>query len=683
MTPHSFFLSSFFAGTQHDIELRTVPLVKQIFTRDPKLLKEFISKNSQTNVYFGCCTREGKKGDKEHARELVAFWVDMDFKDFGATPEEECDRFLQSFPLPPSILINSGGGFHVYWLLETPIDAHDKRCEPILKGLCAALKGDSASAEIGRILRVPGTKNFKEEYGEPREVKIVYERWDTRYTIEAMEEYAKIPEPQEKQKDSVDIPRADDPLAKIIDTLSDEELMLKIKNSRQGEKFSALMAGNKEGYPGYYSSSGALCAILAFWTRCNTETIDRIYRTSKLYEKNWWEYRAYAGKTRGEATILHECKLASLHPMYDPTLNGNEATEKYIEYCTADTIEMEPLRWLWENRIPLGKLTVFCGVPDTGKSTVAIDIAARLSIGTPWPDGGMEREPCKIAMLISEDDWKDIVRPRLQAAGADLKQILCILQTVIIHIKTGKREKQRIALDQDLKALEEILEENPDVRLVIVDPLGSYLGKKKKNDEDDIRGVLTELKEMAERRQVGLISIDHFNKNVDQSAIHRLSGAGALAAVPRAVWAFVKDKDDPEKLTRLMLNAKLNVVSEANKVGLKYRSKGVEFSIKNVLSNLPVIEWLGASNGDLDEILQRDKDPDKSKVGKCGKWLEELLKKESMFSRDIYAAGAKLGFSDKTIRRAGKEIGVTAVQWKAGWRMELSSEPLPPEPEEV
>jgi archaellum biogenesis ATPase FlaH len=669
------FLFKFFAGTRHDIELRTVPLVKQLFTRDEKLIQEFISKNSKTNIYFGCCTREGAKGDKEHARELVAFWVDLDFKDFGSSPEE-WEATLNIFPLQPSLIINSGGGLHVYWLLESPIDAHDPRVEPILKGLCAALRGDRASAEIGRILRVPETLNFKYEKG--RKVELVREEWDTRYVIEDFEPYAK--QDDLKAESVVRQPRTEDPLAKIIDAYSDEELLLKIKNSRQGEKFSALMEGNKNGYPGYFSSSGALCSILAFWTRCNHETIDRIYRTSKLYEKKWWEYKAYAGKTRGQATITEQCKLVSAHAMYDPTLNGNGATQKYIEYCTADTIEMEPLRWIWENRIPLGKLTVFCGVPDTGKSTVAIDIASRLTRGDPWPDGGVEREPCKVAMLIAEDDWKDIVRPRLQAAGADLAKIICVTQTVIINVKTGKRDKQRIALDQDLNALEEILIEEPDVRLVIVDPLGSYLGKKKKNDEDDIRGVLTELKEMAERRDVGMVSIDHFNKNVDQAAIHRLSGAGALAAVPRAVWAFVKDKDDPEKTLRLMLNAKLNVVSEAKKVGLKYRSKGVEFSIKNVLSNLPVIEWLGDSSGDLDEVLQSEKDPEKTKMGKCGKWLEKRLEKESVFSRDIYSEAAKLGFSDKTVRRAVKEIGASVVQTTRGWKMELSVGPELTEP---
>src|SRR6202035_158486 len=110
------FLQQFFEGTSHNIELRTVPAVAQIFTRDEKLLDEFIKKQSKSHIYFGCCTREGSvKGDKKHCAELVAFWVDIDF---SLTSREDADKTLAAFPLKPSIQIFSGGGYHLYWLLK-------------------------------------------------------------------------------------------------------------------------------------------------------------------------------------------------------------------------------------------------------------------------------------------------------------------------------------------------------------------------------------------------------------------------------------------------------------------------------------------------------------------------------------------------------------------------------------
>ena len=321
-----------------------------------------------------------------------------------------------------------------------------------------------------------------------------------------------------------------------------------------------------------------------------------------------------------------------------------------------------------------GKAHCFCGVPDTGKSTIAIDIVARGSRAKPWPDNPNANPIFDTLMLISEDDLNDTIVPRLMAAGADLSRVYFAKQTLIVG-ENGKRATRRIALDSDLSAVRRILAERTEIKLIVIDPLGSYLGKLKKNSEEDIRFILTEIKELAEQAKVSIISIDHFNKNSEQSAIHRLSGAGALAAVPRAVWAFVKDADDPEKLKRLMLNAKLNVVSEAKKVGLTYKTIGVEMRIKETLASLPMIEWMGVNASDLDEVLHREVDKEKGKLGKCSEWLEQQLENGPQFSREIYAKAANANFSVNTVRRAMAKIGVKPKETRDGWKMQLPREP--------
>lgn len=594
------FLKKFFAGTTHNIELRTVPAVARLFTRDEKLLDNFIKEKSDHHIYFGCCTRNSEtKGTKEQCSELVAFWADIDFT---LTPQKDADKTLSEFPFKPSIKIFSGGGYHVYWLLKEPCEAHDPRCEPTLKGIAVALHADISGAELARILRVPGTLNFK--YKPSQKVEIVECKWSLRYNVDDFEMFK---------------------LESVSRDSNPESRKGKIK---PGARTAALvsLAGimNRKGH----TIEETEAAMLGLNTRFDPPHLE-----------------AYV---KGKAQSIFE-QYAKQH-------GDVGAVDTTIDITTADKIIPEPLLWLWEPRIPLGKLTVFVGMPDVGKSTVAIDVVARCTTGRAWPGTETTREPQEVLMLVSEDDLTDTVVPRLMAAQADRSKVYFATQTKIIDKKSGNQKMRRIALDQDLKALEIMLAEHPEIKLVIIDPLGSYLGKLKKNAEEDIRWVLTELKEMAERTKVAVISIDHFNKNSDQSAIHRLSGAGALAAVPRAMWGFVKDKDDPEKLTRHMLNAKLNVVSEANKAGLKYRSVGVEFSIKNTLSSLPVISWLGASEGDLDEILQQQSDPDKSKVGKCAQWLRERLEsnKGQEFCTIIYDEAEKRGWNSKLVQRAVK-----------------------------
>lgn len=481
-------------------------------------------------------------------------------------------------------------------------------------------------------------------------------------------------EPLHESGPSISIPRESDTVAKLVDDIPDGELVARIENSAQGEKFKQLMSGSTAGYAGYFAASGALCSILASWTRCNPERVDRLFRTSGLFEESWWTERAYKGRqSRADITIAKNCSLAAGGWMYDPSAKNGNVVDVSIECITANEVEPEPLVWLWENRIPQGKLTVFCGVPDTGKSTVSIDIVARGSRAQPWPDGENKNPIFDTLMMISEDDLNDTIVPRLMAAKADLSRVHFAKQTVITG-KDGKRHAQRIALDTDLKAMRKLLAERSEIRLIIIDPLGSYLGKMKKNSEEDIRFILTELKELAEQAKVSIISIDHFNKNSDQSAIHRLSGAGALAAVPRAVWAFVKDGEDPEKLKRLMLNAKLNVVAEAKKVGLAYRTAGVNLPIKETIASLPIIEWLGSNDSDLDEVLHAQTDREKGKLGKCAEWLIKILAKGPEFSRDIYPKAANAGFSKNTLQRAKVKIGIVTKETPQGWKMHLPEE---------
>ena len=105
----------------------------------------------------------------------------------------------------------------------------------------------------------------------------------------------------------------------------------------------------------------------------------------------------------------------------------NEAIElatKPLQGRYASEIETEEVQWLWRGRIAARKLTVIDGDPGTGKSTLTIDIAARVSAGAPFPDG----EVCglgKAILVTAEDGPADTIKPRLEAAGADLKSSRC------------------------------------------------------------------------------------------------------------------------------------------------------------------------------------------------------------------------------------------------------------------
>jgi putative DNA primase/helicase len=310
----------------------------------------------------------------------------------------------------------------------------------------------------------------------------------------------------------------------------------------------------------------------------------------------------------------------------------------------ADSVKMKLIRWLWRNRVPLGALTVFFGMPDGGKSSVAIDVIFRITRGVRFPDSSAEPdEPADALMFIAEDDKNTTVVPRLTVAGADLSRV-----HFVTYVERNGCQKD-FELDKDLDTLRATLESNPNIRLLVFDPLASYLGNVKKNAESEMRKLLHGLRNLAESTGVAVIAIDHFNKNSDQAALHRLSGTQALGAAPRAVWGFVRDPEDETK--RIMMHAKLNLVADRDKSNILYSSKSVPIRIEGEDTTMPAIEWGETTKRQLDDILRSD--VSEGQLERAKKMLLAQLEKDGpTFSDESDEKLTAAGFSDATVRRA-------------------------------
>src|SRR5581483_7404902 len=86
-------------------------------------------------------------------------------------------------------------------------------------------------------------------------------------------------------------------------------------------------------------------------------------------------------------------------------------------------IEARPVRWLWPGRVARGKLTIVAGDPGLGKSQISASIAAVVTTGGTWPVGGERCECGDVVFLTAEDDPADTLRPRLEAAGAEVTRV--------------------------------------------------------------------------------------------------------------------------------------------------------------------------------------------------------------------------------------------------------------------
>ncbi len=194
------FLEAIFS--QYYKEHRGFILVKSFKRGDPKMSTRYFPNidilakehyGEERDVYFGICPRERMKAEKEHVHYIVALWADLDIgsegheekKTFFEGPQQAA-RAIRSFPRAPSIIVESGRGAHLYWLLKEVTEISDpERVERILKNIGTHLNCDT-DVELDTTLRLPETVNTKIP-GKPVNCDVKFINPNFRYTLQDFE----------------------------------------------------------------------------------------------------------------------------------------------------------------------------------------------------------------------------------------------------------------------------------------------------------------------------------------------------------------------------------------------------------------------------------------------------------------------------------------------------------------
>jgi len=312
-----------------------------------------------------------------------------------------------------------------------------------------------------------------------------------------------------------------------------------------------------------------------------------------------------------------------------------------------------PVRWLWPARVPSGKLTLFFGDPSLGKSFVTLDMAARVSTGAAWPDGSGRAPRGTTILLSAEDAADDTICPRLDAMRADTSKIIS-LDCIQSPGKRGTTLERSFTL-ADVRHLRQVIDEKPDTRLVVIDPISAYLADADSHKNSDIRGLLAPLAKLAEERDVAIILVNHMSKSGGARAMYRAMGSLAFVAAARAAWCFVPDPDLEGRA--LFLPAKNNLAKSPG--GLAY-----------CITDGGVVGWAsGRVDMTADEALADvagdvGRPADDRKAAET--WLAGLLAdgEEHPFA-DVAKAAASEGIGQKTLQRASVKLQV--VKQRSGF----------------
>jgi len=311
--------------------------------------------------------------------------------------------------------------------------------------------------------------------------------------------------------------------------------------------------------------------------------------------------------------------------------------------CLAD-IEAEKVKWLWEDRIPAGKFSLLVGDPGAGKSFFTIFMASQISKGESWPDCNNESiETGRILLLSAEDSPRDTIRPRADLAEADVNNI------DIVECSKDKSGRIRLFnLTQDINRLDEMLKKDRNYRLVVIDPLSAYVGRIDTHRDSDVRSTLGPLSFLAEKYNVSVLGVLHFNKNSSLQAIYRILGSIGFIAAARTVWLIARDRDDENEKRRFFAPIKNNLAPP---------TKPLAFSIEK---GRLIFESMPIENFDIEEVLAPVERASETKRAKG--FLLDILKDGPMPMKEIKNASRDEGISWATLRRAKEKMNIKSFK---------------------
>ena len=337
----------------------------------------------------------------------------------------------------------------------------------------------------------------------------------------------------------------------------------------------------------------------------------------------------------------------------------------------ADTIAIEPVRWVWPGYLPAGMLAILGGAPGCGKTTIALALAAAVTTGSAWPDGTPGAAPADV-LVWSGEDLPSVLAGRLAAMGADRTRV---------HFVDGVGEgEQKRAFDpgRDMPLLEVAASELPAPRLLIVDPIVSAVaGDSHKNAE--VRRSLQPVVDLAQRLGCAVLGITHFTKGTaGRDPTERITGSLAFAALARVVLvaAKVKAEGDGDAERRVFLRAKSNIGPDTG--GMAYELERTELQ--------PGIEgqrvrWLEPIEGGAREVLaeaegegQQESPPVRSP--EMVRFIHQQLAGGSVDTKEFQAAAEAQGYSWNTVTRRAKKMGAIADkkpgEFQGGWVWKIS-----------
>ena len=348
-----------------------------------------------------------------------------------------------------------------------------------------------------------------------------------------------------------------------------------------------------------------------------------------------------------------------------------------LGFVCLDDVESEAVDWLWTDWIPRGMLSLCDGRPDAGKTTMLCDLAARVTKGQAMPTEDFVpagREPGSVLFVTSENAFAQVLRPRLEAAGADLKRCHGWQWT---PDKDGLPDCPRFPRDADVLAA---AARELGASLIVVDPLFSHMDAgANPNRETDVRRALVPLARIAEESGAAVVVVRHFNKSANGDAINAGGGSIGIVGTARVQLIVGKPPEEPDESPgRVLAVGKMNIAPKPQS-----RAFSITSADSDGVATSRVL-WGGVSTSTAADLTRsrgfdgQSAAPVRSEVED---WMADALEGGPRLAREMWQEAEQLGYAERTVKRAKRKLGVDALRKgfgeEGGWYWLLPSESTP------
>jgi hypothetical protein len=328
-------------------------------------------------------------------------------------------------------------------------------------------------------------------------------------------------------------------------------------------------------------------------------------------------------------------------------LNYAVLTDEEMNIQDASKIKIRAITWFWPYRAAAGEATLFAGDGGLGKSQLSLWMAAATSKGWEWPDHS-GRAPLGFSIIVTAEDGADTtITPRLTAMGADLTKIRIITSPKVVIREPGKDPEIDLKALGDLPYWHGLFDRYPDTKLLVIDPVASFLGRgvsDQKNDE--VRRVLEPfVEEVIRPRGICFLAITHLNKSLEAKSVrHRVNASIAFVNIPRNVHAVIRDPENDK--ARIFGQIKCNNAPDTVK-SLRYtiETRIIQDESGPVETSMPVFDP-ELSDVDLNRAMSGEKagrGPKPMESANFATWLVERLKDHPVRVVDLVVEAQEAG----------------------------------------